>query len=268
MPRSTTLCFGLLLAGCTLSLATAASEPPATVRETEVQAGKVVASGTVPDGATKAALLGRLREVYGATAVVDNLSIDNVVMPPNWSEYVQRLITPELKAVRRGSLSVDGTNVAVRGEVASEAERQQLLSTLATRLNPTYVVKSGLRTVASSQAVLDTTLANRIVEFEPSKSTLTPAGAAILDEMVAALQSLGSTQRLLIVGHTDASGNAASNRQLSLARANAVKAYFEARAIDVSAMEVSGAGAARPVAPNTTAEGRARNRRIEFRVLS
>lgn len=262
MPKSTMLGYGLLLA---VSLTAYAAEPAATVRETEPQAGRVVASGTVPDGATKAALLARLREVYGASAVVDHLSIDSVVMPPNWSEYVQKLIAPDLKAVRRGSLSVDGTTVAVRGEVASEAERQQLLSTLATRLNPTYVVKSALRTVESSQVVLDNTLANRIVEFEPAKSTLTRTGAAILDEMVLALRTLGGAPALLITGHTDASGPASSNQQLSLARAQAVRSHFESRGIDVRAIEVEGAGATRPVATNTTAEGRARNRRIEFR---
>lgn len=253
---------------CALLAPVCAAELPATVREAEPRTGKVMVSGTVPDGATKAAILARLREVYGPGEVVDNLAIDQVVMPPNWDEYVQRLISPELKGIRRGALSVDGTHVAVKGEVASEALRQALLSSLATRLNPTYVVKSSLRTAAGSQAVLDTTLANRIVEFEPSQSTLTPAGAAILDEMVAALKSLGSTQRLLIVGHTDTSGNAASNRQLSLARAKAVKDYFATQGVDVSAMETAGAGATRPVAPNTSPEGRARNRRIEFRVVS
>lgn len=262
-PRNILL--GVLLAFC--SAAAAAAEPTATVRETQPQTGKVVASGTVPDGATKAAILSRLREIYGAADVIDNLTIDNVVMPPNWAEYVQKLISPDLRNVHNGTLSVDGTNVFVRGEVSSEAARQQIVSDMATRLNPTYVVKSGLRTAGSSQAVLDQTLANRIVEFEPSKSTLTPKGEAILDEMAAALKTLGS-QKLLVVGHTDASGNAGSNIQLSLARANAVKAYFAGKGIDTSAMNTSGAGSTRPVAANNTPEGRARNRRIEFRVVN
>ncbi len=246
-------------------LAAAQGDPPATIRETLPQTGKVVASGTVPDGATKAAILARLREVYGAAEVVDNLSIDNVVMPPNWPEYVQKLISPDLKHVRNGSLSIDGTNVLVQGEVASELLRQQVVSDLATRLNPTYVVKSGLRTAGAQQQLLDATLANRIVEFEPSKSTLTPRGAQILDEMAAALKTMGH-QKLAIIGHTDASGNAASNTALSLARAEAVKAYFAAQGIPTTHMETSGAGSTRPVAANSSAEGRARNRRIEFRI--
>lgn len=248
------------------ALAARAAEPSATVRETEAT-GRVVASGTVPDGATKAAILARLREVYGAAQVVDNLSVDNVVMPPNWADYVAKLISPDLRNVHHGQLSVDGTNVAIRGDVATEVQRQQLVSDMATRLNPTYVIKSGLRTAGSSQSVLDQTLANRIVEFEPGQATLTPKGQAILDEMAAALKSLGS-QKLLIVGHTDPSGSANANIQLSLARANAVKAYFATKGIDTSAMNTSGAGSSRPVAPNTTPEGRARNRRIEFKIIS
>jgi OOP family OmpA-OmpF porin len=254
---------------CVLALSfagiAAAAEPSATVRETDTT-GKVVASGVVPDGATKAAILNRLREIYGSD-VVDNLIVDNVVMPPNWADYVQKLIAPDLKTIHHGQLAIDGTNVSIKGEVATEAARQQLVSDMATRLNPTYVVKSGLRTGGSSQSVLDQTLANRIIEFLPNEATLTPKGTAILDEMATALVTLGSP-KLLIIGNTDASGNASANIQLSLARANAVKAYFASKGIDTSRMNTSGVGSAQPVASNATPAGRARNRRIEFKIVN
>src|SRR5471030_1758838 len=125
--------------------------------------GQVLISGTVPDEASKAAMLQRLRELYGAERVVDQLAVANVALPPNWGGYVQRLINPNLKLVSRGELKIDGNNVTIRGEVANEAQRQQIASDIATSLNPTYIVNNGLRVSASEQGLLDTALDKRIV---------------------------------------------------------------------------------------------------------
>src|SRR3954469_3980936 len=75
------------------------------------QPGQVLASGTLPDEASKAAVLGKLREVYGADKVVDQISIDKVSTPANWNTYVQKLITPDLKQISRGQLKTDGSTV-------------------------------------------------------------------------------------------------------------------------------------------------------------
>lgn len=227
--------------------------------------GQVLVTGTVPDDASKLALLTRLREVYGAEKVVDQLSVGAVVMPPNWTAYVQKLITPGLRQVNRGQLKVDGNVVSVRGEVASDAIKQQVASDLAASLNPSYLVNNSLRVTASDQSVLDQTLANRIVEFELGKSELTTDGKVILDEMAASLLKLKS-QKLEIIGHTDDQGLRAANLALSQARAEAVKVYFSTKGIDVAQMTAFGAGSDRPVTSNSTGEGRARNRRIEFRL--
>ena len=229
------------------------------------QPGQVLASGTLPDEASKAAVLAKLREVYGADKVVDQISIDKVATPANWNNYVQKLITPDLKQISRGQLKIDGSTVSLRGEVGNEAVRQKLASNIATSLNPTYTVNNGLRVSAADQSILDSTLANRIVEFESGKAELTPAGRAILDEMTAALQKL-KDRKVEIIGHTDSAGLRATNQGLSQARAEAVKAYLSSHGINGDLLTASGQGPDRPVASNDTAEGRARNRRIEFRM--
>lgn len=229
------------------------------------QPGQVLASGTVPDEATKAAVLAKLREVYGADRVVDQIAIGPVAMPANWNGYVQKLITPDLRQISRGQLKIDGSIVSLRGEVANEALRQRIASNVATNLNPTYTVNNGLRVSAAEQALLDNTLANRTVEFESGKATLTPTGRAILDEMVAAMQKLKG-RRIEIIGHTDSAGLRASNVSLSQARAATVKAYLAAHGIAEENLGASGQGPDRPIASNDSAEGRARNRRIEFRL--
>ncbi|QYF92750.1 OmpA family protein [Massilia sp. PAMC28688] len=252
------------LSALTLSLALAYSAP-ARAQNTLVQPGQVVVTGTVPDEASKASVLAKLREVYGANLVVDQISVGSVTLPPNWNGYVAKLITPELKQITRGQLKIDGNAVSLKGEVANEAVRQKIASNVATSLNPTYTVSNGLRVSAADQSVLDTTLANRTIEFESGKATLTPAGRAILDEMAAAMLKL-KDRKVDLIGHTDNQGLRASNQNLSQARAEAVKTYLADRGINSDLMSATGQGSDRPIASNDTPEGRARNRRIEFRL--
>jgi OOP family OmpA-OmpF porin len=230
------------------------------------QNAPIVVTGTVPDEPTKASLLSRLREVYGAERVVDQLAVGTVSTPANWNEYLQKLIGPNLKLISRGQLKVDGNNVSLRGDVANEAQRQQLAGDFAASLNPTYTVNNGLRVVASEQGVLDAALANRIIEFESGKAALTDSGKAILDQMSVALLRL-KDKRVEVIGHTDNAGSRAGNLSLSQARAEAVKEYVAGRGVKPELIAVSGEGPDRPVADNRTPEGRARNRRIEFKVV-
>ncbi|MDB5789977.1 MAG: cell envelope biosis protein OmpA, partial [Massilia sp.] len=97
----------------------------------------IVVAGTVADESSKAALLARLRTVYGFDRVVDQLVVGNVATPANWNDYVGRLIGPNLKMISRGQLKVDGNTVSLRGDVASEAQRQQIAGDNANSLNPT-----------------------------------------------------------------------------------------------------------------------------------
>ncbi|WP_326489731.1 OmpA family protein [Paraburkholderia sp. ZP32-5] len=226
--------------------------------------GQVVAGGKVPDEATHAAVLARLRDTYGAANVVDQIEVGDVATPPNWSANVQKLIGPQLKQISKGELKIDGTQIDVRGEVGNEATRQQVASDMATALNPTYTIRNGLRVRASEQGLLDQTLANRTIEFETGSATLAPQGRAILDQMAAVLVKM-NTRVVEIIGHTDNAGNRASNIALSQARADAVKGYLVSKGISPQQLTTTGVGPDQPVASNDTSDGRARNRRIEFR---
>jgi OOP family OmpA-OmpF porin len=226
--------------------------------------GQVVVGGKVPDEATKAAVLQRLRDTYGAANVVDQIEVGDVATPPNWTANVQKLIGPQLKQISKGQLKIDGTQIDVKGEVHNEAQRQQLASDMANALNPTYTIRNGLRVSASQQGLLDQTLANRTIEFETGSATLTPQGKAILDQMAAVLAKMTSNT-VEIIGHTDNSGNRSSNIALSQARADAVKGYLVSKGIAPQQLSTTGVGPDQPIASNDTNDGRARNRRIEFR---
>ncbi|UMR30421.1 OmpA family protein [Massilia sp. MB5] len=226
----------------------------------------VLVSGTVPDESSKAALMQRLRQLYGNERVIDQLTIGVVSLPPNWMAQVQRLMIPALKLVSKGQLSVDGQKVAISGEVASETQRQQIAGEMTAGLQPSYSMNSSLHVAAAEQQLLDATLANRIIEFESGQAVIRASGMQILDEMSAALQKV-KNKHVEVIGHTDNTGQREANLRLSLARAEAVRLYLSAKGINAAMIAVSGHGPDRPVADNADAAGRARNRRIEFHVV-
>jgi outer membrane protein OmpA-like peptidoglycan-associated protein len=73
--------------------------------------------------------------------------------------------------------------------------------------------------------------------------------------------------KVAVDGHTDSTGSTTANQTLSEARAKAVVDYLVAHGVAQSRITSTGFGGAKPVASNATEEGRAKNRRIEFRVV-
>lgn len=253
------IALSLSLLGSASAAETAAPAPA------NVPVGRVVISGTVPDEATKAMLLTKLQEVYGTGQIIDQISVGGVIAPPNWAASIPKLINQNLKSISKGQVAIDGTTIAMRGEVASEAVKQSIASDFAGSLNSTYTIKNGLRVMASSQVALDQTLANRIIEFENGSALLTPSGKRVLDEMTETLKNVNA-KKIDLIGHTDDKGSRPRNMALSLARADSVKIYLVAKGLAPELIATSGMGPDQPIMSNATEEGKKRNRRIEFRV--
>src|SRR6266550_96746 len=104
----------------------------------------------------------------------------------------------------------------------------------------------------------------RGVTFETGRSALKPDSYTILDIVAASLVANPGI-KIEIGGHTDNTGASATNLRLSQARADAVRAYLASKGVGPERMVAKGYGASLPVAPNTTATGRAQNRRVELR---
>ena len=120
--------------------------------------------------------------------------------------------------------------------------------------------------VAPPQAVIET-IVLQSVHFEFDKSRLTPLGRRVLDE---AAQKIKDNPRLSVVieGNTDSIGTDLYNLGLGQRRAEVVMGYLVLRhQVDPKRMTPLSFGEARPIADNRTAEGRALNRRVEFKVL-
>ncbi len=99
------------------------------------------------------------------------------------------------------------------------------------------------------------------IQFETGKAIIKKTSYKMLDEIVQILNDYPDYY-MTIDGHTDNVGNDASNLTLSLGRANAVKNYFVGKGVTETRLQTNGFGETQPVAPNKTAAGRAKNRRV------
>ena len=102
--------------------------------------------------------------------------------------------------------------------------------------------------------------------FDFDKAVLKPEGQAKLDDLVSKMSGL-NLEVIIAVGHTDSVGTDAYNQKLSVRRAEAVKAYLVSKGVEKNRIYTEGKGEKQPVADNKTAEGRAKNRRVEIEVV-
>lgn len=105
------------------------------------------------------------------------------------------------------------------------------------------------------------------VLFEQGKDVILKESSSLLDDVAHVLVDHPELVRVEVQGHTDDSGSGKRNAALSRARAEAVVDALVGRGIAKERLVAKGFGALRPVASNGTAEGREKNRRVEFRVL-
>jgi OmpA-OmpF porin, OOP family len=98
--------------------------------------------------------------------------------------------------------------------------------------------------------------------FAFDKADLLPTGKQKLDQFVKESDGV-NIGTVVISGHTDSVGAKAYNDRLSLRRAQTVRSYLASKGLHANQFDVEGYGFSKPIAPNSTAEGRARNRRVE-----
>ena len=105
------------------------------------------------------------------------------------------------------------------------------------------------------------------IHFEYNKARLLTASSFILDEVVDTLLKNPQIEKMRVEGHTDNTGDPEYNQRLSQARAEAVREYLVHNGVAAERADAVGYGDTRPLAPNTTEAGRARNRRVEFVIV-
>ena len=229
--------------------------------------GRLLLAGTTASPDHEAALLQLAREQFPDTATQSNFQ-PGVITPDAWistSYHLLRLLAATESAhatMGPGSIEIR----AVSGDAA----------TLTTRMNLLRENASAETLIDSDVLVVDTTtsfeqlclqtfvqLGLKPVSFKQSSAEIRTSSFATLDRITDFASDCKHT-KIAITGHADASGNESWNRQLSLARAQAVADWLVRGGIDPQRLLVQGAGSSVPIADNTTAQGRSLNRRIEF----
>ena len=104
------------------------------------------------------------------------------------------------------------------------------------------------------------------VLFDFDKAVIKPEGKSKLDDISNKVKGV-NLEVVIAIGHADSIGSDAYNQRLSVRRAESVKAYLVSRGIEANRVYTEGKGEKQPVANNKTADGRAKNRRVEIEVI-
>lgn len=108
---------------------------------------------------------------------------------------------------------------------------------------------------------------NDKVQFELGSDKLLPVSFPLLDAVAQVMIENPQIEIIEVAGHTDASGGAARNRELSRQRAESVRQYLISKSIAKGRLQAKGYGPDKPIAGNDTPEGREANRRVEFVIV-
>lgn len=231
-------------------------------------------SGALPSEAARTALIAAVSR--DGLTVDDKTAIAANAPDGAFADTVTAALTALLKSANF-TLGLEDRTLSVAAIAPDSEAREALLAALAdlpaaydwtaeigiAGEGPAAATSSAADSPARScQTAMSAALAASPVVFASASADL-PASA---DALVGTLVGIAATcpeARIEIAGHTDASGNAAKNIQLSEDRAAALEAALIVRGVDAARLSAKGYGAARPVAGNDTDENKARNRRIE-----
>jgi len=246
--------------------------------------GIITYSGVVHDESTRTSIMDALKGVFGADRVKGDITINANAGPAPWlvdlRTTLEHLKTSGVQAV------FDGNSLKVGGLI-SDADRDGIISALRAALpaglafgaltdrvaslvsdvtNKTETALAALHPGFTTADLLNI-LNQSIINFPTNSAEIPAAGKTMLQHASAAFKQLPSGTVVEIAGYTDNTGDPAANVQLSQQRADAVRAALVSSGVDPSMLVAKGYGSANPAASNDTAEGKFRNRRIEYRVV-
>jgi len=158
--------------------------------------------------------------------------------------------------------ALEGTKTQLESEKRARADAEKGKAEAEKKLSVAMASLTEIAKVKEESRGVVITLSGAVL-FATGKSTLLPIAQEKLAEVAKALKDQGY-KSLLVEGHTDAQGSADKNMVLSQERANAVRSYLVSQGIPSDKIRAEGIGSSRPVAENSTAEGRANNRRVEI----
>ncbi|MEZ4698859.1 MAG: OmpA family protein [Rhodothermales bacterium] len=233
---------------------------------------QLLLTGRLPDAETRDRFLQAARSSFPGHTVTDATVLDAGTAGP-WVDGVLSML-PSISAVLRPALRVSATAVELRGDVPTTLQETVVLQDARAALAEVLPLQTNLRVLdagaapASASVIqmrqrLEAVLAGHRVQFLINTAELVPASKELLNR-VAAVLGEAEDVHIEVQGHTDILGSVAMNNALSQSRADAVRDYLISQGIAPARLTAIGYGPTRPVATNTTQEGRIKNRRVEF----
>ena len=246
--------------------------------------GQLLLTGYVPDAATHTRIVKLAQDKFGAGKVIDQLK-EIAGAPTGWSQSVTAGLS-NLQQLDQGVAKWVDHNLNISGKVASESIKTQVTNQVKTALPDGYQSVINLSSPApviaepepvpqmsieekvsaiSCQEQFTGLLSNSIINFRTGSAEISTDSYALLDKLAAIAEECPAA-KITIEGHTDSRGAESYNQQLSQNRAQAVVDFLVSKGVDATRLTAVGFGENAPIADNTTSEGRALNRRIEFTV--
>lgn len=231
----------------------------------------VTLNGYVPDNAVHAALIDATKRKFLNEKIIDNLKA-SVGAPSGFANAVT-VALGALSRLSTGSLTISDREVKLSGDAFYDVAADEIRGGLGGELPQGWRATPEVSTRPPSSAV-DATVCQQLfaellavgrIRFLSGQANIDVDSHGLMDRLVEiALRC--PTANLEIGGHTDTDGDEDANMKLSERRAQAVLDYLLRAGLPVDRLHAVGFGQSEPVASNDTAEGKAQNRRIEFKV--
>lgn len=258
--------------------AATAPAPPAPVAQANARfgfentAGKVTVNGQLANEADRKRLMDALTAAFGDGNVSGDITVDANTLPAGWIDKLISVL-PDLKAAGL-KFGFDGDKLTIDTSALPEVQRFAITEQLRKVFGGYAITGLWDRATAAlaglksgfSAADLVKALNLMNIYFETGSAKITADSMEVLQRAADAIKGAPSGTRIEVGGHTDNTGDAASNVTLSQQRADAVVAKLGELGVAGGMLSAKGYGQDKPIAGNNTEEGKAKDRRIEFTV--
>ena len=242
----------------------------------DINSQRVVLKGSLANQQQIDQLVRSAQQQFGADRVVNQLKVGKNLKEMN---KLSQLFTGF--SYVPSQLTFAGQNLTLNGETSTEQLKTDAGRLMASKLGKNYTISNEInviKVVKPEPVIEEVQVVNNICQndltslmesstilFASSQARIKQQSFAVLDQVVSVLEQCPDAF-IEVVGHTDNTGKRYNNLILSEKRAQAVVNYLVRKGADDKHLSAAGMGSTQPIADNKTPTGRAKNRRIEFKI--
>ncbi|PID47177.1 MAG: hypothetical protein CR967_05345 [Proteobacteria bacterium] len=232
---------------------------------------KVLINGTFSKDELASQTIDRFKMFNGKVERGDVDINENISQNDKWHDVMQNIVYYFSNNLEEGELSFINNKLDLKGSTLSQTSKDDILAILEKLKAQGVDVSSDfelLEPKTDKQKIkkdLYELLHSKTIEFKTGEAIVKEESYPLLDAISDKLSTFPEVG-VVIEGHTDDVGEDELNQKLSEDRAMSIKEYFIQKGIDGARLSTLGFGEYRPAFPNSSAENRQRNRRVEFKV--